>query len=286
MTVFSVLAMVGELCYITHMCELTMLGTGNAAVTKCYNTCFSIRNGEKLLLVDAGGGNGILSQLDKASISLLDIHDLYVTHTHTDHILGCVWVIRMIAQALNSSRYEGTLNVYGHAEALQVLELICRSTLPGKVCARIGSEILFHELSDGAVFRMAGMEATAFDIGSTKARQYGFALVLPHGSRLVCLGDEPYNECASMYARGAEWLLCEAFCLYRDREIFRPYEKHHSTALDAGRLAAGLDVKNLLLYHTEDKTLATRRVEYAAEAAQHFGGSIYVPDDLETLKLC
>lgn len=58
---------------------------------------------------------------------------------------------------------------------------------------------------------------------------------------------------------GADWLLCEAFCLYDDRERFKPYEKHHSTALDAGRLASKLNVKNLLLYHTEDKTLATRK---------------------------
>ena len=34
--------------------ELTMLGTGNATVTKCYNTCFTIKTGKNILLVDAG----------------------------------------------------------------------------------------------------------------------------------------------------------------------------------------------------------------------------------------
>ena len=48
--------------------ELIMLGTGNAMVTKCYNTCFALRNEEEYFLVDAGGGNGILSQLEKAQI--------------------------------------------------------------------------------------------------------------------------------------------------------------------------------------------------------------------------
>ena len=88
-----------------------------------------------------------------------------------------------------------------------------------------------------------------------------------------------------MYVEGADWLLCEAFCLYEDRERFKPYEKHHSTALDAGRLAAQLGVKNLLLYHTEDKTLATRKERYAAEAASQFSGKVYVPDDLEEILL-
>lgn len=80
-------------------------------------------------------------------------------------------------------------------------------------------------------------------------------------------------------------MLCEAFCLYDDRERFKPYEKHHSTALDAGRLASKLNVKNLLLYHTEDKTLATRKERYTAEAQQVFTGCIYVPDDLEKIIL-
>ena len=48
--------------------ELTMLGTGNATVTRCYNTCFTIKTGKNILLVDAGGGNGILGQLEKAGI--------------------------------------------------------------------------------------------------------------------------------------------------------------------------------------------------------------------------
>lgn len=96
---------------------------------------------------------------------------------------------------------------------------------------------------------------------------------------------EEDNELNHDYVMGADWLLCEAFCLYDDRERFKPYEKHHSTAFDAGRLASKLDVKNLLLYHTEDKTLATRKERYTAEAQQEFTGCVYVPDDLEKIIL-
>lgn len=45
---------------------LIILGTGNAAVTKCFNTCFAIQTGEEYFLVDTGGGNGIMTQLEKA----------------------------------------------------------------------------------------------------------------------------------------------------------------------------------------------------------------------------
>ena len=32
--------------------NITMLGTGNAMVTECYNTCFVLQDGEKHLLVE------------------------------------------------------------------------------------------------------------------------------------------------------------------------------------------------------------------------------------------
>ncbi len=80
------------------MNKMTMLGTGNATVTRCYNTCFVLETSTTRLLVDAGGGNGILGQLEKVGIPIADIHHLYVTHAHTDHVLGVVWIIRMVAQ--------------------------------------------------------------------------------------------------------------------------------------------------------------------------------------------
>ena len=46
--------------------NITMLGTGNAMVTECYNTCFVLQDGEKHLLVDGGGGNTLLRQLKQA----------------------------------------------------------------------------------------------------------------------------------------------------------------------------------------------------------------------------
>ena len=68
-------------------------------------------------------------------------------------------------------------------------------------------------------------------------------------------------------------------------ELTTLYEKCHSTALDAGKLAEELGVKNLILYHTEEKTLANRKENYTREAAENFKGRIFVPDDLEVIEL-
>lgn len=88
--------------------RIIMLGTGSAGVTRCYNTCFFIRTENTVVLVDAGGGNGIISQIEKTGIKLTDIHHMFVTHAHTDHILGAVWVVRMIMQGFLTANIMAT----------------------------------------------------------------------------------------------------------------------------------------------------------------------------------
>lgn len=46
--------------------KLTMLGTGNALATECYNTCFLIEDQGKTFMVDGGGGNAVLQQFKSA----------------------------------------------------------------------------------------------------------------------------------------------------------------------------------------------------------------------------
>ena len=259
---------------------ITMLGTGNALVTRCYNTCFTIHNGDHVaMLVDAGGGNGILSQLERAGIVFNCIHDLFVTHAHTDHLLGCVWMMRMALQ------FHYPLHVWSHQKVIRLLTDICKDILPPKEAEGIGDVVVMHELEDGERFVVGNMRLQCFDIHSDNELQFGFTALLPNGQRLCCLGDEPFNPLCEQYAAGSDWLMSEAFCLYEDRERFQPYEKHHSTVLDAARLAERLGVKNLILYHTEDRTLETRKERYSSEAKKAFGGNVWVPDDLEKIML-
>lgn len=265
--------------------RITMLGTGNAFVTRCFNTCFVLDSGNNRLLVDAGGGNGILTRLGEAQIGLTSLHDLYLTHAHTDHVIGAVWVIRAVVNASKKGCYEGSLNVWGNERVLYVLQTMCSLMFSAKDQKVMSERTAFHILSSGQEFTVGEMQFTVFDIHSTKEKQFGFRAALPSKKTLVCLGDEPYNQQNRIFAEDADYLMSEAFCLYADRDEFHPYEKHHSTALDAARLAEELNTRNLILYHTEDKTIKTRKENYTAEARSVFNGHIYVPDDLETIEL-
>ncbi|HIY63014.1 MAG TPA: MBL fold metallo-hydrolase [Candidatus Mediterraneibacter stercoripullorum] len=293
--------------------KITMLGTGRAVVTECYNTCFVLRerdmplrsdnlsdndcisdkgicdndiqSREKYFLVDGGSGGTILTQLKRASINWKDIKDIFVTHRHMDHILGILWMMRMICQAMKQGEYDGPVRIYAHDEVIDILNKTADMLLTKKETCFIGKEVRLIGVKDGEKKEIIGHKVTFFDIHSSKAKQFGFRIMLDDSSWLTCCGDEPCNETVEKYTADSKWLLHEAFCLAGDAERFRPYEKHHSTVKDACEKAEKLGVRNLLLYHTEDTDIHRRKERYRTEGKKYFSGCLVIPDDLETIDL-
>ena len=138
--------------------QIIMLGTGNAMVTKCYNTCFVLQQGDEYLLVDAGGGNGILSQLEKAEMPCHAIRQMMVTHGHTDHVLGVIWMVRKIAMLMRGKQYEGEFTIYCHDELAAIIRAICKLTLPPELLCFIGNGIVIREVDDGERIQSGTMD--------------------------------------------------------------------------------------------------------------------------------
>lgn len=265
--------------------KVTFLGTGNALVTEYYNTCFVITDKKKRFLVDGGGGNEVLRRLKSAGIDLKEIHDIFVTHKHIDHILGVVWLLRIICQKMKKGDYDGELRIYGHDEVISLINRLADMLLQKKQTELIGDRVQLLVVNDGETKEIIGRKITFFDIESTKAKQYGFCMETDDGEKLVCCGDEPYCEKERHYAENCKYLMHEAFCLHSEADIFKPYEKNHSTVKDACELARKLNVKNVILYHTEDKNYGKRKALYIEEGKKYFDGNIIIPDDMETIKL-
>ncbi len=265
--------------------KLIVLGTGHALTTHCYNTCFALERGGEYCLVDAGGGNGILAQMERAGMDCPSIRHLFVTHCHTDHILGVIWAVRVIAAAMCKGGTAGELHLYGHDAAMDAVQAMCRMTLQKKWVDLFGTRILFHKVEDGEKASIMGCETVFFDIASTKMKQFGFSMELPDGKKLTCLGDEPCSPRCEGYARGSDYLLTEAFCLDGESGRYHPHEINHSTVKDAAQLSEKLGARTLLLWHTEEAHLSERRELYTEEAARYFTGNILVPDDLDVIQL-
>ncbi len=237
-------------------------------------------------MVDAGGGNGILKQLKEAGIGIESIPDIFVSHCHIDHILGIIWLIRAYSAKATKNKDIDNLTIYGHDQVIETLQ-----TMMGMLLNKKQSESLKRKLSLRVVNHedemvVQGHNLSFFDLMSTKDKQYGCHFKLKSGIRLMYLGgDEPYRDHEYNLAYEADYLLHEAFCLFGDKDIYEPYKKHHATAKDACENASMLKVKNVVMYHTEDDHIEERKSLYTNEGRAYFDGNIFVPDDLDVIKL-
>lgn len=73
-----------------------VLGTGSGIPINCYSLSGILRINDHLLLVDTGGGLQILKQIQSVGLKIEEIHDVFISHKHIDHLLGLIPFIRKI----------------------------------------------------------------------------------------------------------------------------------------------------------------------------------------------
>ena len=205
-----------------------------------------------------------------------------------DHILGTVWILRMVAQAAIKGEYQGQLHVYGHDQVIHAIRCMTELLLNKKHKEIVDERVVYRELINGEQIEFADFRLTAVDAESAKCKQFGIILDFADGKRLFYPGDEPYRETERFPAEkinGVDMLIHEAFCLYGQRDRYDPYGKQHSTARDAAICAAGLNARTLVLVHTEEDTAEEKKQLYEAEAGIKYSGKIIVPGEMEKIIL-
>lgn len=267
------------------MDKLIFLGTGHALAYHCYTTCLALTDGERTFVTDGGGGNGVFMQMERANMRPDEVTDLFISHAHTDHLIGAIWLVRVIGHQFDRSGRTTPLHVYGHASVLETFRTICNLLVGGQVLSHFDKDIIFHAVESGDTHTIGHWQVTFFDTGAAKTTQYGWRATLENGKTLVFLGDEPLTDVGLPYAKNADYLVHEAMCLEADTDKYHPHRIHHSSVVDAANNATRAGAKHLILFHAEDKDLDTRKARYTAEAAAHFDGPVDAPDDLDVFIL-
>ena len=265
--------------------RIHVLGTGVAIVRKYYNTAFILEDESSYFLVDGMGGIDILRRFDEMKLDWQKLHHAFLSHTHTDHSLGMVYVLRYVAFLMRLNQYDGDFHLYTHKVAYNKIRKVCELILDPHETRYFDDRIIFHVVEDREEKLIWNLRFHFFDIQSTKEAQFGFQAEAPDGSNLVFCGDEPICESVEEIARNADWLCAEAYCLYEEREIETPYRYHHSTVKDEAELAEKLQVKHLILWHTIDRGYPNRKKLYTKEASAYYSGDVIVPDDGEIIDL-
>ncbi|MEG0834285.1 MAG: MBL fold metallo-hydrolase [Christensenellaceae bacterium] len=267
------------------MSKLYVLGTGHALVTEIYNSCFALEENGDFFFLDAGGGNGVLSVMKKMEISLKRVRALFISHEHIDHLLGSVWIVRAVADAMIRGEYQGDFSIYAEIKLLEKLKTICELTLRGLETALFGIRILLCPVSDGQKAHILSYETQFFNVRSPQLTQFGCKIWLPSGKTISYMGDEPFHEENWKYVFKSNWLIAEALCMEKDKDIYKPHRISHGTVKDTCVAARSLEVENLVLTHTEDTHGEMRKVLYTTEGKEYYLGNLFIPNDREIIEL-
>jgi ribonuclease Z len=232
-------------------------------------TSLLFENGERATLVDCGGA--IVARLGAIGIDPLQVDDIIITHVHSDHVYGLPLFLDNLA--LLGRRTPLTIRCHPEHTGFvnDLIALFGGSGLPFRV------ETAALALTASMPARIGGLSLTA---APSDHGRMACAAVRLDGSRgaVVYSSDTRPAESVVELARGAHTLVHEATFPHTDRGRWGV----HSTAREAGEVAAQAGVRRLLLTHVghpyhddvamlekEARKTFGRRVEVARELAAY-----------------
>jgi ribonuclease Z len=254
--------------------RFAFLGTSGALASATRdNTSLVFVGDSAAVLADCGGA--AMQRLRRLAIDPLQLTHAVVTHLHVDHAYGLPSLIRQLA--LLGRR--APLTVVCRPEHVEPFRTLL--TVFG-VWQRPDTFPLAFAPIDLAV------GARAFTTGGLAVRtapnEHGampcFAVRVDtaEGPAVVYSSDTRPSDAVVALARGADTLVHEATFAECDRARSR-YAGTHSSATEAGQIAARAGVRRLLLTHIgaeyHDAVAAL-----ADEAGRHFGGVVEVAEEL------
>lgn len=296
--------------------DITFLGTAGSAPTSARGlSSVLVRRGGERLLIDCG--EGTQRQLMRCT-GLPEIDAIFLTHTHTDHVLGLPGMLKTFGLRDRSA----PLTIFGP----DGLRKFWRDIDP--LLGHLNYSVNVEELSDGDIAWEGDgyvIEAVAtdhtvpslgwfldeydrpghFDVDKAKSLgvtpgkdfgrlQRGEVVELDDGTKIVpdqVLGEKRYGRkivysgdtkpCDAIYdvSKNASLLIHEATFLEDDTQ--RANETGHSTALEAARIASDAKVQMLALTHISTRYMPR---DILAEAKQEFESTFVARDfDLITL---
>lgn len=294
--------------------ELIFLGTGGSWPTVQRNvTSVALKRAGEILVFDCG--EGTQRQIQKSSLSYMQISRIFISHFHGDHFLG----IPGLLQTMQLNDRKDPLHLYGPVGmdelAVKLVTLgYFKPTFP----------IFSHEVYDGDLlsFKSFFIDVLAVDHGVpslayryrepdrpgqfNKAKavslgipegplfsqlQHGKTVTLADGRTIlskmvlgpprpgrtiVISGDTRPVDRMISFAKNADILIHEA--TFDESLLERAYAYGHSTAKQAAVIASKAKVDRLILTHVSPRYLSTKTLK---EEAKEVFQSVLCPRDFD-----
>ena len=279
--------------------RVTLLGTGSPApVMRRFGPAVLVEAGGKKLLIDSGRGS--TQRLLQAGLRLGQVDALFITHLHSDHVVGIpdLWLTGWLEAAY--AQRKGPFRVYGPAgtrELMQGLEQAYAWDIRARIADQnLAAENLRPEVTEftsGVVYEQSGVKVTAFEVDHGELLRPAVGFRVDYAGRSVTVsGDTRFSENLIKHAAGTE-LLIHQVAAVRDEllknPVFQVILAHHTKPDEAGTLFTRVKPKLAVYYHfvllSSIGVPAVTEKEVVEMTRKTYDGPLLIGEDLMAFRI-
>jgi ribonuclease Z len=222
--------------------KVTLLGTGDPQpIIERFGPSILVQAGGQNLMFDAG--RGCLQRLRQIKISYNNIDALFITHLHSDHIVGLPdlwltgWLISQRATPLKVFGPKGVDTMIKYLQKAFAFDIKMR--IEDDKAPPDGSKFLVTEIQEGIIYEKSGVKVIAFEVDHGVVKPaFGYRIEY-HGHSVVLSGDTKYCENLIKFAKGTDLLVHEVVIgpdtLSRSDPAYHVFA-HHTTPEQAAKV--------------------------------------------------
>ena len=194
--------------------RVTLLGTGAPPPSlERFGPSTLVEVGAQKFIFDAG--RGAMQRLHQLGIPFCDITGMYLTHHHSDHVVGFpdLWLTGWIGRPWG--KRSTPLDVWGPQGTRQMMEHLPQAfAVDLRVRSRSyppeGAKLIPHEIKEGVVFDQDGIQVSAFEVdhGGEELPAFGYRIDYRNHAAVLS-GDTTFNENLIEHSQGADLLVHE-----------------------------------------------------------------------------
>lgn len=223
--------------------RVTLLGTGTPKPTiERFGPSILVEAGPTKFVFDAG--RGAIQRLAQAGIGFNDISGVFLTHLHSDHVVGLPdlwltgWLVGRRTNPLRLWGPAGTAEMATHLQAAFAFDQQIR--ISDDKAPASGRTLEAFDITEGTVFDSAGVKVTAFAVDHGPVRPALGYRVDYRGHSVVLSGDTRLSTNLIAHAQGVDLLIHEVAIAtatdYAASTLSRSVLAHHTTPAEAAQV--------------------------------------------------
>jgi len=260
------------------MGKVIFLGTSGAvASARADNTSLLIDTPEDKIVVDLPGS--LVGKLAKLGYNFRKVRDVFLTHSHPDHIYGLSSVIH------SNYGFKNHLRIYGSAQTI-AFAIVLRKLFNLEDQA-LYPTISFYKIKPDLkkpFYSSGELSVCAFPVKHSQG-SLGFKFVFKKsGKTVVFTGDTAKNPALVKIALGCDYLIHDCFSPERYFRKYPKLNKMHTSSLSLGKLAKASRAKTVVPIHLANEVKYSTQ-ELMREIRKNYSGKIIIPQDFKSLKV-